>query len=156
MSPSDRNQSVGAVVPKSKAASATVALGEAGLDGITLVDEAQVVAAGREESGGGPSWRLAAMSALLLAAVFAVLAAVSLPAEARVVGAVTAAIAGALLGVLVGLFVTMSGARRGHFNAVETGPHEVLIVVDARDQTWDAEQILLRHGGRIIGSEGHR
>ena len=38
----------------------------------------------------------------------------------------------------------------------DTGPHEVLVIVDVTEAPDEAEQIIIRHGGRLVPPEDDR
>lgn len=156
----ERPHLVGAVLPKSRAASATLALQEVGLAGHELdasieEDLGPAVVGDPERGVGRGMLRGAIIGALILAAGMAILAYATTPPEARVVGAVTGAVSGLVAGSILGGYLGMVSNRRRlwrqrDIQSVETGPHEVLIVVDGAHQPAEAELILIRHGGRII------
>ena len=153
------HQLIGAVLPKGSAASATLDLEQAGLvehEVISAPEHARDHAApSAERRLGGGLLRGAGIGALLVSTGMMILAALTSPPEARTVSIATGGGAGVVTGAFLGAYVEMTRHRRRvwrqrDLEQVETGPHEVLVVVDTTHSPSRAEEILVRHGGRIV------
>lgn len=151
---------VGAVLPKSRAESAALALEQAGLAGHELItalrseEEAVIVPRAERQMGQGIA-RGAAVGSVVGAAALLVLAMTALPSDTPVLGTTAAIVSGAVSGGLIGGYLGMTRHRARFWEQqgwehVETGPHEVLLVVEVEGRPDEAVQILRTHGGQLV------
>jgi hypothetical protein len=147
-----QNHVIGAVLSERSAASAATALDEAGLVEHVIVAKDDLPSDGRFGRG---LLRGAAVGSMLVASGMVLLAALTSPPEARTVSLLTGFVAGAVAGAFLGGYVGVTRHRRRlgqerKFARMNTGAGEVLLLVDASAAPDQAEQILTRHGGRLV------